>query len=71
MHLPTVFSDKRMYFTLHCLPCIISIIFNVAGGTSASLMVCGFLSFAIKREALKEAFKHLSLTLVKFCKILD
>lgn len=45
--------------------------FSVAGRTSVSPVVCGFLSLAMKYETTKEASKHLLLSSVKFCTVLD
>jgi len=69
---PAVFADKGMHFGLP-LSCFLYYFghFYHAGRTSVSPVVCGFFSFAMKQATSKEASKHLSLSSVKFGKVLD
>lgn len=59
----------HLNFLSYCVLCIILAIFIATGRTSAFLIAYGLLSCIVKE--LKKVSKHLTLQLVKFCKILD
>lgn len=62
------------FFSIPIFPCIIPASVTVAGSTSVSTAVCGFLSFTVKKSqeiSQKEVSKDLSWSLVKCCTLLE